>query len=64
MIWYQVDIICLTHCLVTPYGVTFLVNIVSGNGLLPGGTKPLPGPILTNKITSQGISQLLITKIS
>ena len=24
------------------------VNIVSGNGLLPDGTKPLPGPMLTS----------------
>ena len=34
----------LIHCgLVTPYGDT----IGSGSGLLPTGTKPLPGPILT-----------------
>ena len=34
----------LTHCsLLTPYGV----NIGSGNGLLPDGTKPLPEPMLT-----------------
>ena len=25
-----------------------LVNIGSGNGLLPDGTKPLPEPMLTN----------------
>ena len=25
------------------------VNIRSGNGLLPNGTKPLPKPLLTNK---------------
>ena len=25
------------------------VNIGSGNGLLPGGTKPLPEPMLTNQ---------------
>ena len=32
------------------YGVMswILVNIVSGNGLMPGGTKPLPEPMLTN----------------
>ena len=36
--------------LVTPYGDTqyALVNIDSGNGLLPDGTKPLPEPMLTN----------------
>ena len=27
---------------------TYCVNIVSGNGLLPDGTKPLPEPIMTN----------------
>ena len=33
----------LTHCgLVTPYGYIGLVNIGSGKGLLPDGTKPLP----------------------
>ena len=38
----------LTHCgLVTPYGDRDLVNIGSGNGLLPDGTKPLPEPMLT-----------------
>ena len=38
----------LTHCcLVTPYGAKIWVNIGSGNGLLPDGTKPLPEPILT-----------------
>ena len=31
--------------LMTPYGIT--VNIGSGNGLLPDGTKPLPEPMLT-----------------
>ena len=36
----------LTHWgLVMPY---IWVNIGSGNGLLPGGTKPLPEPMLTN----------------
>ena len=38
----------LTHGgLVTPYGDIDRVNIGSGNGLLPGGTKPLPGPMFT-----------------
>ena len=38
----------LTYCgLVTPYGDRVLVNICSGNGLLPDGTKPLPEPMLT-----------------
>ena len=38
----------LTHCgLVTPYGDIIWVNIGSGNGLLPEGTKPLPEPMLT-----------------
>ena len=37
----------LTHFgLVTPYGDR--VNIGSGNGLLPDGTKPLPEPMLTD----------------
>ena len=31
----------------TLYGVMELVNIGSGNGLLPDGTKPLPEPRLT-----------------
>ena len=29
----------------TPYGDRDLVNIGSGNGLLPDGTKPLPEPM-------------------
>ena len=38
----------LTLCgLVTPYGDIIWVNIGSGNGLLPDGTKPLPEPMLT-----------------
>ena len=42
-------VVFLTHCcLVTPYGDRVLVNIGSGNGLLPDGTKPLPEPMLTN----------------
>ena len=37
----------LTYCgLVTPYGDKVQVNIGSGNGLLPDGTKPLPEPML------------------
>ena len=40
----------LTHSgLVAPYGPTDIrVNIGSGNGLLPDGTKPLPEPVLTD----------------
>ena len=39
----------LTHCgLMTPYGDEIWVNIGSGNGLLPDGTKPLPEPMLTD----------------
>ena len=38
----------LTHCgLVPPYGILDVI-IGSGNGLLPGGTKPLPVPVLNN----------------
>ena len=38
----------LTHCgLVMPYDKGIWVNIPSGNGLLPDGTKPLPEPMLT-----------------
>ena len=38
----------LNHwCLVTPYGDMIWVNLGSGNGLLPDGTKPLPEPKLT-----------------
>ena len=41
----------LTHCgLETPYGASILVNIASGNCLLPDGTKPLPEPMLTSKV--------------
>ena len=37
----------LTHGgLVMPYGDINMVNIGSGNGLLPDGTKPLPEPML------------------
>ena len=39
----------LTHGgLATPYGDRTLVNIGSGNGLLPDGTQPLPEPMLTD----------------
>ena len=34
--------------LVMPYGDRTLVNIGSGNGLVPDGTKPLPEPMLTD----------------
>ena len=46
--------VTLTHCargLVTAYGNTWTeiwVNIASGNGLLPDGTKPLPEPMLAD----------------
>ena len=37
----------LTHCdPVTSYGIIAFVNIGSGNGLLPDGTKPLPKPVV------------------
>ena len=32
--------------LVTSHGVKNYINISSGNGLLPGGSKPSPSPIL------------------
>ena len=39
----------LAHCgQVMPYGDTDLGYIGSGNGLVPDGTKPLPGPMLTD----------------
>ena len=39
----------LTHCgLVMSYGILDSINIGSGNGLLPDGTKPLPEQVLTN----------------
>ena len=45
-------IICydqLTHYgLVVPYGIIELVNVGSGNGLLPDSTSPLPEQMLTN----------------
>ena len=60
--------------LVTPYGDRDLVYIGSGNGLLPGGTKPLPEPMLTGhqwspvtfislRTISQEMPQPLINKI-
>ena len=39
------------------------VNIGSGNGLLPDGTKPLPEPVLTDHQQSPG-SDILIRAIS
>ena len=40
----------LSYCgLVTPYGVRVLVNIDSGNDLLPDNTKPLPESKLTKQ---------------
>ena len=39
----------LTHCgPVTPYATEIWVNIGSGNGLVPDGTRTLPKPMLTN----------------
>ena len=36
----------LTHCgLVTQYGIIYLANIGSDNGLAPGGTTPLAAPM-------------------
>ena len=32
--------------LVVPYGIINMCQHGSGNGLLPGGTKPLPEPVL------------------
>ena len=34
---------------ITMYGIIIWVNISSGNGLLPDGTKPLPEPMLTDR---------------
>ena len=56
-----------SHCgLVTPYGDIDRVNIGSGNGLLTGGTKPLPLPTrdIYLRIISREIPQQSITKIS
>ena len=36
----------------TPYGDKNWPNIVSGKGLLPDATKPLPEPMLANNETS------------
>ena len=39
----------LSHCIQWYHkALEILVNLVSGNGLLPGSTKPLPGLLLTN----------------
>ena len=39
---------CVTHCgLVMQYGATDLCQHWPGNGLVSGGTKPLPGQMLT-----------------
>ena len=47
--WFAIvfcDLSHLIHCdLMIPHGDISLVNTGSGNGLLPGGTKPLPEPI-------------------
>ena len=41
------------------------VNIGSGNGLLPDGTKPLPKPMLTyHQWGSLKIPQIAVTKMS
>ena len=39
---FYCGLVPLTHCgLVTPYSNMNLVNIGSGNGVLPDGTKPV-----------------------
>ena len=38
----------LTHCGLVPYGIVKLVNMDSGNDLMPDGTMPSPEPMLTN----------------
>ena len=41
----------LTHCgLVMPYSDIIWVNIGSGNGLMPDGTKPLPEPMMISHL--------------
>ena len=40
------------------------VNIVSGNSLLPDGTKPLPEPMLSNYVRPIGILQNLFNIVS
>ena len=46
MVVVMVIVMALTHCsLVLPYGD--IVNIGSGNGLVPDGNKLLPEPMLT-----------------
>ena len=37
-----------------------LVNIGSGNGMLPDGTKPLPEPILTLHLNPPGANELTL----
>ena len=38
----------LTHCRLVPYGIIEMVNMGSGNDLMPNGTMPSPEPMLTN----------------
>ena len=44
---YKKGVSLPNHDQMTPYYNRVLVNIGSGNGLFPGGTKPLPEPMLT-----------------
>ena len=48
VVFFIIPLTTLTYCgLVTPYGDIYLVNIGSGNGLLPDGNNPLLEPMLT-----------------
>ena len=54
--WYWVCKSNLTHCgLIRHIATEIWVNIGSGNGLLPDGTKPLPERMLSNHQRSCGI---------
>ena len=50
----MMNILSLHILEISVYGA-ILVNIGSGNGLLPDGTKPLPEPMLTIHPSSLGI---------
>ena len=41
-------ILVLTQCGLVTWATEIWINIASGNGLLPNGTKPLPDPKLTD----------------
>ena len=55
----MVDFILTHYGLATPYMTSgILANIGSCNGLLPDGTNPLPGPVLTwHKLGAQALIQ-------